>query len=377
MKYNVFISYAGEDKKDFVEPLAQVLRNKGLKVWFAEFNLKPGKSLRRSIDEGLANSRYGIVVLSKYFFGKRWPERELDGLFACMEDGEIIPVWHNVTEEDVKKYSPMLAGVYAVKSANGMATLVTEILETVKPEAIDENDIIYENLEGLKLGTSCIGIDQVFGRPLVTNLRRGFGIRQQNGKHGLYETPPDLVESCREKIYQQENFFLKTICDSNDSLVAYGITARKLEFRPRIPLTLEELPDGGHSFSPIPSKFRINQMELGELWQFIPEPQEVNMMNNWSRLMYYIEGYYVAVGIKKYYFFSMTPFGEGYEREKIYEYDKLWMEKDKKRLMKDSRFKEWRSRLKPNSFAISYPYSNFLFYLLGTGISPTYDQVIM
>jgi len=61
--WDVFICHASEDKKDIAKPLALALIKMGLKVWYDEFTLKVGDSLRRSIDYGLSQSRYGIVIL--------------------------------------------------------------------------------------------------------------------------------------------------------------------------------------------------------------------------------------------------------------------------------------------------------------------------
>jgi len=133
-KFDVFISHASEDKATFVRQLARALVNEGLKVWYDEFTLKLGDSLRRSIDNGLANSRYGIVVLSLAFFEKEWPQKELDGLVA-LEDGRdkvILPIWHGVDKEYVKRYSPMLADRRAVSSSEGMKVVVKEIVSVVK-----------------------------------------------------------------------------------------------------------------------------------------------------------------------------------------------------------------------------------------------------
>jgi hypothetical protein len=80
MLYDVFISHANEDKDDIVRPLAKALEQKRVAVWYDEFSLSVGSSLRRSIDLGLAKSRCGVVVLSPHFFGKAWPEWELNGL---------------------------------------------------------------------------------------------------------------------------------------------------------------------------------------------------------------------------------------------------------------------------------------------------------
>lgn len=72
-EYDVFISHASEDKDAVVRPLAHALQKAGLSVWFDEFELQIGDSLRRKIDTGLARSRFGVVVLSQAFLGKGWP----------------------------------------------------------------------------------------------------------------------------------------------------------------------------------------------------------------------------------------------------------------------------------------------------------------
>lgn len=138
---DAFICHASEDKDDFVRPLAEALLEKKVKIWYDEFSLKMGDSLRRTIDKGLLDSRYGIVVLSKHFFEKEWPERELDGLVS-REDGKekvILPIWHGVSENDVKKYSPTLAGKYAAVSNKGLNYVVEEILRVIQPESLFEH----------------------------------------------------------------------------------------------------------------------------------------------------------------------------------------------------------------------------------------------
>jgi hypothetical protein len=74
-EYDVFVSHASEDKEDFVRPFVNALIDEGLEVWYDEFELKIGMSLRRSIDVGLSNSKFGIVILSELFFKKEWPKK--------------------------------------------------------------------------------------------------------------------------------------------------------------------------------------------------------------------------------------------------------------------------------------------------------------
>lgn len=88
-KWDIFISHATEDKPDVVEPLAKMLTAKGIKVWMDKTEIKVGDSLRGKIEEGLANSRFGVVILSQAFFAKHWTKKELDGLTALEETFSI------------------------------------------------------------------------------------------------------------------------------------------------------------------------------------------------------------------------------------------------------------------------------------------------
>ncbi len=132
-QWDLFICHASEDKESFVRPLASSLQGKGLKVWYDELTLKIGDSLRESIDKGLSSSRFGLVVLSPAFFDKHWTRKELDGLAAreVKDKKVILPVWHNVSYEDVLKYSPMLADRLAVLSSKGIHAVVEEILRAM------------------------------------------------------------------------------------------------------------------------------------------------------------------------------------------------------------------------------------------------------
>lgn len=127
----IFVSHASEDKAGFVRPLAHALKEHGLKVWYDEFSLRPGDSLRRSIDRGLANCAAGVVVLSPAFFEKEWPQRELDALYTAEIGGrsKIIPVWYQVRFAEVAAVSPLLADRVAIKAELGVDTVASKIAE--------------------------------------------------------------------------------------------------------------------------------------------------------------------------------------------------------------------------------------------------------
>lgn len=132
--WDAFISHASEDKADFVHPLAEKLKAANLRIWYDDWSLKVGDSLRRSIDKGLSTARYGVVVLSPSFFAKEWPQRELDGLVAREVNGQrvILPVWLNVSVNDVRRYSPTLADRVAARSEDGLESVVVGLLKALK-----------------------------------------------------------------------------------------------------------------------------------------------------------------------------------------------------------------------------------------------------
>lgn len=133
-EYDVFISHASEDKDEVVRPLANALVNRDVSVWYDEFEMRIGDSLRRKIDKGLANSRFGIVVLSKDFIKKGWTNYELDGIITKAVSGEqiILPVWHNITKNEVIAYSPSLADKIARNTAiNTINEIADEIAELI------------------------------------------------------------------------------------------------------------------------------------------------------------------------------------------------------------------------------------------------------
>ena len=121
-----------------MRPLAEALREANLRVWYDEFELRLGDSLRRKIDAGLASSRFGVVVLSPSFFAKNWPQYELDGLVTREMTGVqiILPLWHKVTKQKVISFSPSLADKVARNTSDStimeIAEEITQLVESTR-----------------------------------------------------------------------------------------------------------------------------------------------------------------------------------------------------------------------------------------------------
>ncbi|CAN5301581.1 hypothetical protein BH20ACT24_BH20ACT24_19360 [soil metagenome] len=139
-QYDVFISHATEDKDEVVRPLAHALQERRISVWYDEFELRIGDSLRRKIDAGIAWSRFGIVVLSPAFFAKGWPQYELDGLVTMAVSGKqvLLPIWHGVSKDEVIRHSPSLADKVALRTADySIVEMAEEIASVIGPHDED------------------------------------------------------------------------------------------------------------------------------------------------------------------------------------------------------------------------------------------------
>jgi hypothetical protein len=130
--------------------LADALARQNVEVWYDEFSLELGDSIRRSIDKGLSRSRFAIVVLSRSFFRKNWTQYELDGLTELEMRGHdkvLLPIWHDLTHSEVLAYSPALANRKAVMSADGVDAVVSAVLRVLRPQGsplIHARDLLLE-----------------------------------------------------------------------------------------------------------------------------------------------------------------------------------------------------------------------------------------
>ncbi|QWV00265.1 toll/interleukin-1 receptor domain-containing protein [Francisella salimarina] len=135
-EYDLFISHASEDKEDFVRPLAEALKNLGVRIWYDELTLKVGDSLREKIDQGLIKSKFGTIVLSSSFISKSWTKYELNSMVAKEMNGHkmILPIWHKVTKTDIINFSPALADKVALNtSINSIDEIAKELANVIQP----------------------------------------------------------------------------------------------------------------------------------------------------------------------------------------------------------------------------------------------------
>lgn len=131
--WDIFTSHANEDKEGFVRPLAAGLARAGLRVWYDEYTMRPGDSIRESIDHGLQRSQAGLLVVSPHSFREFWTRQETNGLFSMAEDRgtRLIPVLHGLDPRELKAHSSMLSDRCAIRSDIGVAAVVDSVLGAV------------------------------------------------------------------------------------------------------------------------------------------------------------------------------------------------------------------------------------------------------
>ncbi|MCY3798244.1 MAG: toll/interleukin-1 receptor domain-containing protein [Chloroflexi bacterium] len=139
-EFDVFISHASEDKDDVARPLALLLQERGLRVWYDEFEFRIGDNLIAKLNAGIDDSRSGILILSNDFFGKNWTEHELNRLenLAVTDNRVLFPIWRKITEAEVRGYRASLADIF------GRSTATHTVIEIAKEiyEIISEFDVL-------------------------------------------------------------------------------------------------------------------------------------------------------------------------------------------------------------------------------------------
>ena len=197
-EWDVFVCYASEDREAVAGSLAAFLSELGLRVWYDQMELRVGDRLRRKIDAGLARCRFGVVILSESFFGKHYPESELDGLAQREQDGRdlILPVWHDVDVEVVRRHSPRLADRVALKWQDGIATVVAGLLEVIAPDLL--RDVIQRDQE----------LTEYVDQARVPRIRTGAELVTLLGTYGFFFLNDELRDEAVDLVggFQQELF---------------------------------------------------------------------------------------------------------------------------------------------------------------------------
>lgn len=117
-KHLAFISHDSKDKDLIARKLAQGLSSRLCPVWYDEYSLKIGDSLRESIENGIKEVKKCIIILTPNFLNNPgWGKKEFNSIFTremITQERIVLPIWYNVTPKDIYEYSPSLADTVAL-----------------------------------------------------------------------------------------------------------------------------------------------------------------------------------------------------------------------------------------------------------------------
>lgn len=154
-RYDAFISHAVEDKLPIANELCSRLEAAGLKIWYSGKELMAGDSLEKTITRGLAQCRYGVVILSSKYLEKNWPMKEFYMLLTKEIENRkvILPVLYEITIDELEAKSMDMADRWSIPFNKGMDFVVDKIMDVVRPQAARKMTIwewVEENIYALK-----------------------------------------------------------------------------------------------------------------------------------------------------------------------------------------------------------------------------------
>jgi len=130
-----FISHDSRDKDLLVRDLAREMSLRLCSVWYDEYSLKVGDSLRENIERGLKEAKKCVVILSPNFISNGgWTKAEFDSIYTreiYEKQNVILPVWHNVNRSEVYEYSPRLVDRLALTSSIGVKELAAKLVDAI------------------------------------------------------------------------------------------------------------------------------------------------------------------------------------------------------------------------------------------------------
>ena len=191
---DTFICHASEDKEYMARPLHKALSEAGVSAWLDESEIRLGQSIRQKIDEGLANCRSATVILSRPFFMKNWTQYEMDGIVGRKMQGEILlfPIQHGITIEEIRTYSPSLAGLYLWNSAE-------HSFQNIAAEIAGQLGVETQTPAGHQVSQT----DKPQGTPELTSVARTFGVIYV-APAGTPELPEGQVAEIQSFAYHRE-----------------------------------------------------------------------------------------------------------------------------------------------------------------------------
>ena len=170
----VFLSYAHEDKS-IARNLAEGLFDAGVEVYFDDWEIRAGDSIREKIDTGLDRCTHFIVLLTPTSVEKPWVRSEMDAAFVNKIQGQcrFIPLRHGLNAPDLPALLRGLLSPSLDDFEHDFKSLLADIYEVSKSPQSGKGRPPYDAApSGSGLSTSAAKI----ARLLIEKSKNGFGL---------------------------------------------------------------------------------------------------------------------------------------------------------------------------------------------------------
>lgn len=142
---SVFLSHCSSDKI-FAREIALRLQKYNIKVWIDEAEIKIGDSLIEKIQEGIYESEYLAVILTKKSVESEWVKREVEIAMNIEIHGKKVKVLP-IKKEECAILGFLVGKLYAdFTNPNNYETELTKIIDRIKFDSKSNVNSINDNL---------------------------------------------------------------------------------------------------------------------------------------------------------------------------------------------------------------------------------------
>lgn len=191
----VYLAHASEDKA-MVKPLAEGLMQRGIDVWYDNWEIGYGDSLRRKMEEGLGDCTHFVVLLTETSIKKPWVNEEIDaGLMGAVEGtAKFIGLRHGLPISFVSPFLRTRLTPEFNPGEAGLETLAGEIYGiSKKPPLGDAPRYVQAHKPGSSWSSSARAVAEYF----VRNSEHGQAMEPQSGYEELHqETGLPMPDVC-------------------------------------------------------------------------------------------------------------------------------------------------------------------------------------
>ena len=214
-----FLSYSFDDR-NIAERIARTLMASGIDVWWAEWEMKAGDSLRQRIDEGLTGCTHFLVLLTAGSLQKPWVNQEMDAGLVRRIDGQarFIALRSGLSASDLP---PLLSGMLspAIEDADfdaSIRNLVNDIHGLSRKPLLGKGPTATElpstGYSKVATGIAKVMVEQskraLFGDPQkgVEELSSIVGVSEEDVEDALHEIR-DMVTVSHGRVLAKSSLF--------------------------------------------------------------------------------------------------------------------------------------------------------------------------